>query len=272
MPTPVRPQVPPNMSNEPQETSTTGEGTWTETVHHAISSTSGGIHRAVDAVAGSPRGTSSKSRDDNTQPTATTKQGSSSQPSDPEPGETRPPTLTEKPTHSSTNCGDPTPSERPKSKDNGLPPAESKECESSTSPGDAPKRRDKTASSEREVNKGSDVGSTDDSNSRPTASQDSGPMSMSGTKTSHPGAEGTPAAAGGAPAGDPASGQPQDSTQKQGNSNPLNEPSPKSKEDAADEGTGQKYVKSTGVAAKGGDFDAAKPGAGVTFTRPRLRS
>lgn len=28
------------------------------------------------------------------------------------------------------------------------------------------------------------------------------------------------------------------------------------------EGTGEKYVKSTGMGAEGGDFDAANPGAG----------
>lgn len=80
---------------------------------------------------------------------------------------------------------------------------------------------------------------------------------MSGADTSHPGAGATPAGAGGAPTGDPASGQkpPEDK---------------KSKEDEEDEGTGQKYVKTSGVAAKGGDFDASKPGAGVSFSNLSL--
>ncbi len=85
---------------------------------------------------------------------------------------------------------------------------------------------------------------------------------MAGEQTSHPGAGATPAAAGSAPVGDPSSGQKDDKTDKQGSENPLKEP-PKSKEDEQDPGTGTQYVKTTGVAAEGGNFDAAKPGAGV---------
>jgi len=44
---------------------------------------------------------------------------------------------------------------------------------------------------------------------------------------------------------------------------PLKQP-PKSKEDEQDPGTGQKYVKSSGFAAKEGGFDASKPDAGVS--------
>ncbi|KAK2612966.1 hypothetical protein QQS21_001077 [Conoideocrella luteorostrata] len=36
----------------------------------------------------------------------------------------------------------------------------------------------------------------------------------------------------------------------------------KDKDKAGDEGTGEKYVKTSGLAADGGDFDATKPGAG----------
>jgi len=85
---------------------------------------------------------------------------------------------------------------------------------------------------------------------------------MSGEKTSHPGAGATPAAAGSSAVGDPSSGQKGDKTDHQGAENPLKEP-PKSKEDQEDQGTGKEYVKSSGVAAEGGDFDASKPGAGV---------
>jgi hypothetical protein len=60
--------------------------------------------------------------------------------------------------------------------------------------------------------------------------------------------------------GDPSSGQAD--KEKQGGATTLKQP-PKSEEDEQDPGTGQKYVKTSGVAAKGGDFDASKPGAGV---------
>ena len=48
-----------------------------------------------------------------------------------------------------------------------------------------------------------------------------------------------------------------------GGMTPLKQP-PKSKEDEQDLGTGQKYVKSSGFAAKEGGFDASKPDAGVS--------
>jgi len=85
----------------------------------------------------------------------------------------------------------------------------------------------------------------------------------SGPETSHPGSGSTPAG-GAAPTGDPSSGQsskPED--KEQGGANPLKEPSEKSEEDKNDPGTGLQYVKSTGVLAEGGDFDAKNPGAGV---------
>jgi hypothetical protein len=89
---------------------------------------------------------------------------------------------------------------------------------------------------------------------------------MSGTDTSHPGAGSTPAGGAGAPVGDPSSGQAR-KIGKQGSGNPLDEP----KSGQVDEGTGQKYVKSSGVVAQGGDFDAANPGAGViSFLRLKL--
>jgi hypothetical protein len=233
------------MSDRPQETSTAGEETWTDSIHHVISSTSGAIHRAVDAVVEFAEGNSENPEHD--QPTSTTKQ--TSKPSDPEPGQSASPTLTDKPSHTDTYKSDPSESSG-KTKEGGLPPPQSKGPESATSRGDAPQKGDDSASNQRQVNKGSGVGSTDDPKSRLKGTQDSGPVSMSGADTSHPGAGATPAAAGGAPVGDPASGQkpPEDK---------------KSKEDEEDEGTGQKVVKASGVAAKGGDFDAAKPGAGV---------
>ena len=48
-----------------------------------------------------------------------------------------------------------------------------------------------------------------------------------------------------------------------GGMTPLKQP-PKSKEDEQDLGMGQKYVKSSGFAAKEGGFDASKPDAGVS--------
>jgi hypothetical protein len=145
-----------------------------------------------------------------------------------------------------------------------LPPPQTKGEGSATSRGDAPEITDKSASDRRQVNQGNSIGNTSDASSRLKGTQKSGPVSMSGEGTSHPGAGSTPAAGVGAPVGDPSSGQaPKEG--KQGSDNPLQEP-PKSKEDLEDEGTGQKYVKSSGVAAQGGDFDASKPGAGVNIS------
>jgi len=255
------------MSNGPEQTSTSGEGTWTDTIHHAISSTSGAIHRAVDAVAGYTAPKPDDTGHDSAHPTATTRQSSSSDPSHPQPSEAAQAAtlrLRDEPTHISTADGSP-PSGAQKTKDGVLPTPQNKEPESSTSRGDAPYKGDKSASSQRQVNKGSDVEPTEDSSPRVKASQESGPISISGEKTSHPGAPATPASAVGASAGDQASGQSRGGGEKQESSNPMNDPSPNSEEDAEDEGTGQKLVKSTGVAAKGGDFDASKPGAGVHF-------
>jgi len=250
------------MSDKPQQTSTSGEGTWTDTIHQAISSTTGVIQRAVDAVAGYTVPKPEDSGRDSPHPTATTEQTSSADPPDSQPGETAQaatPTLTDKPTCISTADGS-SPSGRQKTKDGGFSTSQSVEPESATGRNDAPDEEDKGTYSQRRVNKGSEVGSTEDSSLRLKASQESGPVSMLGEKTSHPGAGATPAATGGAP----------HRGQGQGSSNHLNDPSPKSKEDAEDEGTGQKYVKSTGVAAKGGDFDASKAGAGVPFQHLRL--
>jgi hypothetical protein len=236
------------MSDKRQETSTSGEATWTDSIHHVISSTSGAIHRAVDAVTDRADGKSENPEHD--QPTSTTKQ--TSKPSDPEPGQAASPTLTDKPSHKDTNRSDPSESSG-KTKEGELPPPQSKGPDSATSRGDAPEKGDDSASSQRQVNKGSGAGSTDESKSRLKGTQDSGPVSMSGADTSHPGAGSTPAAAGGAPTKDPALGQKLPENKK-----------PKSKEEEEEEETaGQKYVKASGVAAKGGDFDASKPGAGV---------
>ena len=212
------------------------------------------------------RGHSSHSH--STQGHSTQSQGQSTQ------YQTGTPTLTDSPSHTSNQHSDPSPnpsgpaqggtdSSQLKSKDpsSSLPPPQSKGQGSATARGDAPQRTDESASNQRQVNQGNSIGSTSDSSSRLTGTQQSGPVSMSGEQTSHPGAGATPAAGAGAPVGDPSSGQ-APKTGKQGAENPLAEP-PKSKEDEQDEGTGQKYVKSSGVAAKGGDFDAANPGAGV---------
>lgn len=142
-----------------------------------------------------------------------------------------------------------------------LPPPQSSGPGSATSRGDAPESQNDSMSSERQVNKGESIGSTQDEKSRLKGTTDSGPVSMSGTETSHPGSGATPAGGGGAPVGDPSSGQ-GGMMGTGGMQSSLKEP-PKSEEDAKDPGTGQQYVKSTGVAAEGGDFDAAKPGAGV---------
>ena len=254
------------MSDRPEQTSTSGEGTWTDTIHQAISSTSVAIHRAVDAVTSYTASKPEDSGHDSAHPIATTRQSSSSDPPDAQPSETAQaatPRLTGTPTHISTADASP-PSGGQKTKDGGLPAPQSKEPENATSRGDAYKG-DKSPSSQRQVDKGPDVEPAEDSSSRLKASQESGPISMSGEKTSHPGVGATPASPVDAPAGDPGSGQSEGGGGRQESANPMNDPSPKSKEDDEDEGTGQKYVKSTGVAAKGGDFDAAKPGAGVRF-------
>ena len=191
-------------------------------------------------------------------------------------GEFSTPTLTDTPSHTSTDRSDPSPNpsgpaqggpdvSQTKSKhpSSSLPPPQTSGGQSATSRGDAPENQSESMSDQRQVNKGESIGSTDDESSRLKGTQQGGAVSMSGTDTSHPGAGATPAAGGGAAVGDPSSGQ-GGKTGKQGAENPLKEP-PKSEEDAKDSGTGQKYVKSSGVAAEGGDFDAAKPGAGVNF-------
>lgn len=310
--------------SRPKETSPP-EGTWTETIHGAITSTSGAVYRVVNAVTGYPNeagaeGPSTKNIIDysatatsgatSSEPITTTKSDSTTtssfsptststqktttgttptssstdttmstssppQPAAPQQDHSGSPTLTDKPSHTSTTRSDPSPSgpaiggpdsSQTESKDpsSSLPPPQTSSQNSSTTRGDAPDKTDGSASENRQVNKGDSVGNTSDPNSRLKAAQESGPVSMSGQETSHPGAGSTPAAGASAPVGDPSSGQaPKDD--KEGGTNPLNEPSPKSKEDAEDPGTGQKYVKTSGVAAKGGDFDASKPGAGVNI-------
>lgn len=191
-------------------------------------------------------------------------------------GESSSPTLTDIPSHTSTDRSDPSPNPsgpaqggpdasqtQSKHPSSSLPPPQTSGGQSATSRGDAPENQSKSMSDQRQVNKGESIGSTDDESSRLKGTQQGGAVSMSGTETSHPGAGATPAAGAGAAVGDPSSGQ-GGKTDKQGTENPLKEP-PKSEEDAEDAGTGQKYVKSSGVAAQGGDFDAAKPGAGVNF-------
>jgi len=203
---------------------------------------------------------------------------SSSKVAPPKPGQTASPTLTDTPSHTSNSRSDPS----------SLPPPQSKTPGSATSRGDAPETGSSSASDQRQVNKGNSIGNTSDAKARLSGTTSSGPVSMSGTETSHPGANGTPAA--GAPVGDPSSGQ-ASKTEKQGSATPLDEPKKskedkkevkkedkkdegttlpepkKSKEDEEDEGTGQKYVKSSGVVAEGGDFDASNPGAGMEATR-----
>ena len=177
------------------------------------------------------------------------------------------PTLTDAPSHMSNARSDPNPihggtdqtqtkSQDPSSK---LPPPQTSAQGSAATRGDAPETNTGSASDQRQVSKGDAPGRMDDTSSRLSGTQQGGPVSMSGTQTSHPGSQGAPTA--GAPLGDPSSGQ-APKMDKQGAEDPLKEP-PKSKEDHEDEGTGQKYVKTSGVAAKGGDFDASKPGAGV---------
>ena len=185
-----------------------------------------------------------------------------------QPGQSASPTLTEKPSSTSTAQSDPNPSgpvtggtdssqSKSKNPSSSLPPPQSSEPSSATSRGDAPEKNgpDASASSQRQVNKGEEKDSTTGTGAK------SGPVSMSGQDTSHPGAGSTPAGGAGAPVGDPSSGQ-ADKGEKQGGATPLKQP-PKSEEDEQDLGTGQKYVKTSGVAAQGGDFDASKPGAGV---------
>jgi hypothetical protein len=182
------------------------------------------------------------------------------------------PTLTEAPSSTSLDRSDPNPSgpaqggtdssqKQPDNPSSSLPPPQTSGPGSATARGDAPKATNKSESSQRQVNKGEGIGSTEDEKSRLSGTTQGGAVSMSGTDTSHPGAGATPAAGAPAPVGDPSSGQ-GGKTDKQGGESPLKEP-PKSEEDAKDPGTGQQYVKSSGVAAEGGDFDAAKPGAAV---------
>ena len=275
------------------------EGTWIETIHSAISSTSGAVHRAVSAVAGhaqeaEPKGTTHESTTISGDAAGTTDSGatttapapitndtpsaasndattsSPSKPAAPQPGQSAYPTLTNKPSHISTDRSDPSPSgpetggidSQTISKDpsSSLPPPQTSAPESSS--GDAPDKTDGSRSEQRQDNKGESIGSSSDSKLRLKGGQDSGSVSMSGQETSHPGAGTTPAAGTRAAGGDPSSGQAPEMG-KEGGSNPSNEPTPKSKEDAEDAGTGKHYVKTSGVAAQGGDFDASKPGAGV---------
>jgi hypothetical protein len=232
--------------------STTGKPTTTASSHHT-------------ATGAAPTLSSSDTVTGSTSPP--------SHPSAPPAEQSSSPTLTETPSKTSTEEIDPSPSGQAtdsldssqlKSKDpsSSLPSSQTSSQSSTTACGDAPDKTDATASENRQVNKGDSTGSTSDSILRLKSTQDSGPVSMSGKQTSHPATGTTRAAGAGAPVGDPSSGQ-APKGDKQGGSNHLNEPSPKSKEDAEDSGTGQKYVKSSGVVAEGGDFNASKPGAGV---------
>ena len=291
--------------SRPEETSPPAEGTWTETIHSAISSTSGAVHRAVNSVAGYAQearaeGTSTTGSTTTSAPTSTTTAGdstattsapgpttgatptstskdttasSSSKPAAPQPGQSASPTLTDLPSSTSAPRSDPSlsgpasggiDSSQTKSKDplSSLPPPQTSAPGSSTTRGDTPDKTDGSTSEQSQVNTGDSIGSTSDSESRLKGTHDSGPVSMSGQDTSHPGAGATPAGGAGTPLGDPSSGQaPKEG--KQVGADPLNEPTSKSKEDAEDPGTGRQYVKTAGVAVEGGDFDASKPGAGV---------
>lgn len=287
-----------------KETSAPPEGSWAQTIHESVTAASGAIHRAVNAVAGYPpeagkdmtddledtRGTktlgvhgvppsttsSAADPSSGTTPTPSTtkKDDSTSKPADAQPGQTASPTLTDGPSHISTERSDPAPSgpatggsdsTQDKSNDpsSKLPPPQTSGPKSSTERGDAPNTdEDSSASGQRQVNKGESVGKTDEASSKFKGTQESGPVSMSGQETSHPGSGSTPAG-GAAPTGDPSSGQSSKPEDKgQGGANPLKQPE-KSEEDKKDPGTGQQYVKSSGVAAEGGDFDAKNPGAGV---------
>ena len=272
--------------SRPEESSPPAEGTWTETIRSAINSTSGAVHRAVNAAAGHSQEAEAKGTSTTTStttpapaptasftPTPTSKDTttfSSSKPAAPQPGQSASPTLTDKPSSTSNPRSDTSPSglatggldsSRTKSKDPSLdlPPPQTSAPGSSTTRSDATDATEGSASEKPQINEGDPIGSTSDSKARLKGTQDSGPVSMSSQETSHPGAGAKPAAA--APVGDPPGKAPKGG--KQGESNPLNEPTPKSKEDAEDLGTGQQYVKTSGVAAEGGDFDASKPGAGV---------
>ena len=104
------------------------------------------------------------------------------------------------------------------------------------------------------------VGNISDAKARLSDTTEFGPVSTSGRETTHPSMNVITVGGVGTPVGDPSSGQ-TEKIEKQGSANPLDEPN-KSKKDEA-EGTGQKYVKSTGTVSEDGDFDAANPGAGV---------
>ena len=287
--------------SKPEKSSRPVEGAWTEKRHGTISSTIGTVHPAVNTVAGgvheagaedtsttgstttsAPTSTSTDSTNSapvpttGATPTPTSKDNTTSlasKPAAPQPGQSASHTLTGIPSSTSTARGNPSPSgpvpsginsSQTKSEDpsSSLPPPQISGPGSPTTRGDEPHKTERSASGERQVNKGDSIGSTSDPKSRLKGTQDSGPVSMSGQETSHPGAGSTPVGGAGAHVSDPSSGQAPKSG-KQGGSNPLNEPSHKSKEDAEDPGTGQQHVKSSGFAAQGGDFDASKPGAGV---------
>ena len=194
-------------------------------------------------------------------PTSTSKDAtisSSSTPTAPQPGQSAYPTLTDKdPSSSGPATGD-IDSTHIKSKDSSssLPPPQISASGSSATHGDALATTEGSVSQQPQVNKADSIGSRSDSKLRLKGTQDAGPVSMSSQETSHPGAGED------VPVGDPSSEQAPKGGE-QGGSNPLNEPTPKSKEDAEDPGTGLQYVKASGVAAQGGDFDASKPGAGV---------
>lgn len=305
--------------SKPEEPSP--EGSWTEAVHHAISSTSEAIHRVVHAVARHPNDTGASdttstpgpstkeknltpppeaasgstnrtsthpidvasipnvtSKDVTTgssAPTSTTKDtnlsASPSTSSAPEPGQTASPTLTDKPSHISTAQNDPSHSDpkasghdntQPQSKDKSADPTPQTKHEGRPIIHGAELEEDDAKTPDQaQANKKDSVRRASEASPRLKGSGDSCPTSMANQQTSHPEAKTRAASDTDVSAGGPPFEQvPKED--KQSGKDPLNKP-PKPKEDSEDSGTGQKYVRSTGVAAEGGDFDASKPGAGV---------
>lgn len=235
---------------------------WTEKVFGVIRSTSGALHKVVNG-AGDAHNEAGK---DQTSRNSTSRDisSSSSQPPPPKLHDSASSTLTDEPSHISPQQSDPSPSDPAaggvsssqvlsKNPSTKLPSARETSGTSSNEHGDAPPNDPK--SSQRQINMGKSVPSTSDSISQSTGTQASDPVSTSGERTS-PGVNPRPAGSADKPAGRRSA-----EDDKRSAANPKEEP-PKSEEDP---GTGHKYVWSSGVAAEGGDFDAAKPGAGVSL-------
>lgn len=276
------------------EESSPRAGSWTETIHSGISWTSGAVHRAVSAVAGhhdtvadtesTTTGTTSHHSTDTMtaqEPTTgaaprtkTSKEITTSPiptPSASQQGaQTVLPTLTDTsvtrsgPRRDPSSSGPPTGSpdfSQAKSKDHPSwhPPPQASVSGSSITGGDASDNTNRGPQGNHQNVQG---GSASDSKSQLSRTQDSGSDAGSRQDTFLPGAL---VSAQGSPEGESSSGQ-EFKRDKQDEMDSHNENTPKSQEDAEISGVGQKYIKSSGVAAKGGDFDAAKSGAGVLYT------